>query len=68
MIHMTTVSDTALLYKFYLFVEIVATKKVVTAWVAEFVLIQDPESFVDFIIGNSSTYLCPPTNEIKFTL
>ena len=66
MICMTTV--TALFCAFYLFVEIVATKKIVTVWVAEFVLIQDPESFVGFIIGNSPTYLSPPTNEIKFTL
>ena len=58
----------SIIFSFYLFIEEITTKKVITAWIAKFILLKDSESFIDFIVGNSPTNLCPPVNEIKFSL
>ena len=51
----------------HLFVEVVATKKVVTLWVAEFVLVQDSEPLAKFIVRDPSTHISPPS-KTYFTL
>lgn len=51
----------------HLFVEVVATKKVVTLWVAEFVLVQDSEPLAKFIVCDPSTHISPPS-KTYFTL
>ena len=51
----------------YLFVKVITTKKVVAIFVAKFILLEDPESLIIFVVSHPSTYLSP-SELVKFGL
>ena len=52
----------------YLFVEVITTKKVVAFCVAKFMLLEDPEPFIKFVVSDPSTYLSTSSELVKLGL